>query len=158
MEIIAYTTTTDRNNINKYLIQKRIFLGQLRESCDIIDPVITFETTENEVWGTLFPEFNYIWIKDFSRYYFVNDIVHIASNLWEIHAHVDVLFTYKDQIKACPCVCARNQYRQTPLITDEKAPLSANAQTQIINFSKTFDNDQIIFAVAGGKEGTVIDV
>lgn len=152
MEIIAYTTTTDRNNINKYLIQKRIFLGQLRESCDIINPVITFETTENEIWGSLFPEFNYIWIKDFSRYYFVNDIVHVASNLWEIHAHVDVLYTYKDQIKACPCIASRNQYNYNPLLPDPNIPINSNDQTQIINFPYTFDKDNYIFVVAGGAE------
>ena len=41
---------------------------------------------------------NYCYISDFNRYYYIDDIVSIANNLWEISLDCDVLYTYKDKI------------------------------------------------------------
>lgn len=44
------------------------------------------------------PTFNYVSFE--GRYYFINDIVSIANDLWEIQCNVDALATYKSDIGA----------------------------------------------------------
>lgn len=48
-------------------------------------------TIDNEVY-------NYMWVPDWGRYYFINDVVYGNSNLCEIPCKHDVLATYKDDI------------------------------------------------------------
>ena len=40
----------------------------------------------------------YNYLKWNDRYYYIDDIVSIANNLWEISLDCDVLYTYKDKI------------------------------------------------------------
>lgn len=48
-------------------------------------------TIDNEVY-------NYVWVPDWGRYYFINDIVYGNSNLCELRCTLDILATYKDDI------------------------------------------------------------
>ena len=60
--------------------------GTLKDGTSVINPVIL-------VSGDLtsFVNANYMYISTFGRYYFINDIVSVRVNLFEIHAHVDYL-------------------------------------------------------------------
>ena len=49
-------------------------------------------TIDNDVY-------NYVWVPDWGRYYFVTDIVHGNSNLCELRCTLDVLATFKDDIR-----------------------------------------------------------
>lgn len=49
-------------------------------------------TIDNDVY-------NYVWVPDWGRYYFVTDIVHGNSNLCELRCTLDVLATYQDEIR-----------------------------------------------------------
>ena len=50
--------------------------------------VITIESS-------IVPNFNYAYIEDFNRYYFIEDIVSLRNNLWELTMSIDVLMTYR---------------------------------------------------------------
>ena len=63
--------------------------GALRDDSSIIDPIITIEKTNPGKYN-----YNYMRIPEFNRWYYINDWVHITDKLWEIHAHVDVLYTW----------------------------------------------------------------
>ena len=41
---------------------------------------------------------NYVYIKEFNRYYFIEDISIFRTNLWRIKCHVDVLTSYQNEI------------------------------------------------------------
>ena len=59
-----------------------------------------------------------MYISDFSRYYFIDDIISINNDIWEVHGHVDVLETYKTQILANQAVIARQQNRYNLYLND----------------------------------------
>ena len=69
--------------------------GTLRDESSVIDPVIIIEKN-----NPTFYDYNYMYIPDFKRWYYINDIISIRNGLWEIHCHVDVLYTWGADIKS----------------------------------------------------------
>lgn len=63
----------------------------LKRETSLLNPTFIL-TIDNEIY-------NYIWVPDWGRYYFVTDIVHGNSNLCELRCTLDVLATYQDEIR-----------------------------------------------------------
>lgn len=68
-----------------------VFSGTLKEETSIISPVVLMEL-ENP------SSYNYAYIPEFGRYYFINDIVSVRKGLWRISMQVDVLESFKNYI------------------------------------------------------------
>ena len=62
----------------------------LKRETSMTNPTLIM-TIDNEVY-------NYLWIPDWGRYYFIDDIVYGNSNLCELRCTLDILATYKDDI------------------------------------------------------------
>lgn len=93
LQLMAYSGK--RNKIKKAgnFYNQWTTSGTLREQTSFLHPVIVIEKPTAPMKNS----YNYMYIPEFKRYYFINDIVSIRNNLWEIHADVDVLFSnYKD--------------------------------------------------------------
>lgn len=103
MTISFYTNTSENYRVDKTLIAKLQTNCTLKDNTSIEDPVI-YLTNFNDI-----SDFNYMYIEDWGRYYFIKDIVSVRNGLWEIHAHVDVLMSFSDQIKACSATCKRQE-------------------------------------------------
>ena len=71
-----------------YLTQVAQLTGNLREPSDLINPSITIEYSG-------LPGTNYAYISGFGRYYFITNITSIATNLWRLDMHEDVLMTFR---------------------------------------------------------------
>lgn len=109
-----------RNSADKNMVDKTEFLSLVstesiifKQETSIINPTIVLETTS-------FPNFNYVYIKELSRYYFITSIISIRNNLWEINLSIDVLMSYKDGIKSLKAFVDRNEYDFNPSIVDTK--------------------------------------
>ena len=92
MQIDLFLCTAENVRVDKsgYLNSRFSINGALRNESSIIDPVIIIEKTNPSAY-------NYMYISEFSRWYYINDMISIRENVWEIHAHVDVLYTwYRD--------------------------------------------------------------
>lgn len=63
---------------------------------NILQPRFRVKTKFN---GQFFP-FNYLYLKDFNRYYFITDRNILYNGLIELYCRVDVLKTYKELVKA----------------------------------------------------------
>ena len=110
--------TLYKNSAKPYLVDKTNHLtfidnlnGEIRDETSIIDMVMTIEY--NKV-----PNFNYVYISSFKRYYYVTNIVSIRTNLWEIHLSVDVLMTYKNELLNCTAFVDRNEKYFAPYSID----------------------------------------
>lgn len=90
-EIKTYQNTAESNRVDKtlYLTTVGTISGTLRESTSISALELTIEYPK-------IPDFNYIYIPEFNRYYFITDIVSVTNKLWALYCHCDVLMTYKD--------------------------------------------------------------
>lgn len=134
--IVLYNNNSEPNRVNKteYLQKYADILGSLRDSCSIINPTITFEFSS-------FPTFNYAYIPIFNRYYFVDSIVSVRKNLWEISLSIDPLMTYKENILKQKAFIARNEFTFNPDIVDNSFPLKMGYDFEAIQGNKTiFEN------------------
>ena len=81
--------------------------GAFKNESSIQDPVILVEKTNPAEF-----HYNYMYIDEFKRWYFINDFVLIRKNIWEIHAHVDVLHTWRSDIGLTECVIDKSEEQQ----------------------------------------------
>lgn len=94
MSITAkFYTFSKRENSTKQPTGGAQYNILLKDDCSITNPVITLS-------GANPRQYNYAYIQDFGRYYFVNDWVCNHNGLWTAHLSVDVLATYKTDIGA----------------------------------------------------------
>lgn len=93
MQIVFYKTTTDKDHLSKTLTDALTINGTLRDSCDLLNPVIEFE------YNAAILTKNYCCIPDFNRKYFVTGVV-VDGKRIIVRLHVDVLSTYKTDILA----------------------------------------------------------
>ena len=102
MEISFYNNVSEKEKIGKTLKNKKSLTGFLKQATSVINPIITIEI-ENP------SQFNYCHIPQFHRYYFINDMINVRNNLWEIHMKVDVLESFKTQIKANKAIIEKSE-------------------------------------------------
>lgn len=145
MTIKFYKNLSDRNHLDKNISQLGSDVtGTLRENCSVIDPIIKIE----EYTSFDLPSCNYAYIEEFSRYYFINNIV-LVGNLYEIHMHVDVLSTYKDEIRSNEAVIARQEKQYNLYLKDGAFKTYANPHIQVSQFPNGFSDYNFIFSVSG---------
>lgn len=96
MQLNLYKNSAEPNTLDKggYLEPVGTLAGTLRNETSVTNVVMQIEYSK-------FPDFNYVYLAMFNRYYYVDDIISVRNNLWEIHLSVDVLMTYKDAIIKC---------------------------------------------------------
>lgn len=122
MQVILYKYSGRTNTIAKELPTTTLTLeGVLKEGTSLLNPSILIESTNydrvvndsnirvgylnNGIFRKvaynqiehLF-DYNYAYIPDFKRYYFITDINSFRTNLWRIDMKVDVLKTYEHAI------------------------------------------------------------
>ena len=143
MDIKIYNNTSEKVKVGKTLINVRDISGELKEACDIINPVIIIS-------GENLSSYNYLYIPIFNRYYFIIDIKVIRNNLWEISCHCDVLETYKDSIKANTAIIKRQESIWDLYLNDEKFKAESTNKTATIMFPQNhFNTVNFILTVAG---------
>lgn len=89
--------------IDKTLIAMDTYTGVLKDETSVLDPVFEVESDSS------LANCNYVWIEEFNRYYYVTNIISVTDKLWRLTCHVDVLMTYKPQIKAHGAIVSRQQ-------------------------------------------------
>lgn len=97
MDLRLYYTSDENNKINKSLRNGMILTGTMRNDSSIISPVIMVE-------GSSFNSYNYAYIPQFDRYYFIKEITNYRNNLWILTLEVDVLMSFKSSILNMHCI------------------------------------------------------
>jgi len=97
MQILLYSGFKKRENSTKTPLEAdapRTLTGYLREPCSIMSPVFKIERFLSDASPQ---SFNYAFIPEFSRWYFVRDWTW-ADGLWQCQLEVDVLSSFKTDI------------------------------------------------------------
>ena len=100
MNVKLYKTTDPINVLSKTLTDETTKTGTLKENCDVLTPSILF--------GFNPIAYNYAYIEDFGRYYYVGKPINEGAALWRVDLTVDPLMSWKDGIKASPCIAAKS--------------------------------------------------
>lgn len=113
MLIYLYKNISERNSLNKELLYLDKLEGELVNDSNVVDVSINVSGK-----SSLISQCNYIYIPDFNRYYFVNNVNITSDVLFNITAHVDVLYTYRAQIRNNKAVISKQENNYNLLLND----------------------------------------
>lgn len=146
MDLRLYYTSDENNKITKTLSNALILTGTMRDSSSIINPIILVE-------GSSFGEYNYVYIPQFDRYYFIKGIMNYRNNLWILELECDVLMSFKSSILNMNCILIETEDKGADrYLADSRVWVTkVKDKTDIINFSNGLLADgEYILITAGG--------
>lgn len=146
--IQLYTNTSPRNFVTKTITQVGTDLtGDLRQETSIVRPGIIVEL------DSVPASVNYMYISDWGRYYFIEDIISVRAGLWELRGSVDPLYTYATQLKACSGIVhrAESESAYNLNLNDGSFKAYANPEIRTMKFTSGFTSQDFVLAVAGGR-------
>lgn len=123
--------------------------GTLKEDTSIIDPVIKIQCNLANITRC-----NYMSIPQFNRYYFITNIKSITNDIVEISAHVDVLNTYKSEIRMNTGIVRRQENSWNLYLNDGTFKTYQNPMVLTKSFPSGFTTKEFVLAVAGGAGST----
>lgn len=94
----------------------------LKDSTSLLSPVLLFALSGNPT------PYNYAYIPDFGRYYYINDWAAIAG-MWEASCKVDTLASWKDSIGESTQYVLRAESESDGYITDTTYPAFSDTYT-----------------------------
>lgn len=100
----------------------------LKRDTSILRPVLVINSAQDIY------TYNYMYISEFGRYYFIDDIRSVHDNIWEISAHVDVLETYKAEILSNTAVLRRQEKKFNLYLDDPEFKTYNNERVQTKRF------------------------
>lgn len=148
MEIKLYKTSSPRKKLVKDLTDEITLVGTLRAQSSVMSPAFTVQDTS--VVG-----YNYCYIPDFGRWYYINGIDALRANLYELSLGIDVLMTYAAEIRQNYAIVDKveNFGAAYNYINDASWVNTNRMKQSIINFATGFnDTGEFILITAGGME------
>ena len=144
--ISLFKTASENNRVVKVLTDEKQLSGELRNQTSVLNPTIRIESSDN-ISG-----YNYCYISEFGRYYYITDIVSVRTNCWVVSLRCDVLMSYKDEIQSMNVIL--NNTQETGLSNYLASPnwvSSVKTKTDIKVFpSGLSEQGEFILITAGG--------
>ena len=144
--ISLFKTASENNRVVKVLTDEKQLSGELRNQTSVLNPTIRIESADN-ISG-----YNYCYISEFGRYYYITDIVSVRTNCWVVSLRCDVLMSYKDEIQSMNAIL--NNTQETGLSNYLASPNWVNlvkTKTDIKVFpSGLSEQGEFILITAGG--------
>lgn len=140
--MILYNYKGQPNTINKALTPLGTINVALRPELNVHNPNLQIQMPPN-MYG-----FNYVYIEDFGKYYFVDNFRYIGGNTYLLTLTLDVLQTYKDVILHSTALIVESDNANRDLSVNRNI-FNVFPKTEILNFptSKLFDNEGSIIMV-----------
>lgn len=106
-----YNVNDDKRKINKTLTNSHQTTCDIINSTTIINPIIVVDSQ--------YISYNYVYINDLHRYYFVDNVT-ISNNMIVMQLSIDVLYTYRNEIRSMPLHIVRcEDYKLTDIFDSE---------------------------------------
>ena len=145
MDIKLYYNSSDNRCIKKELLNELLVTGSLKEETSIITPVINIKKTDPV-------RYNYCYIPDFKRYYYINNIESVRQGIWRLYLQVDPLMSFKTDILALKVVAVKQSLitNGDEYIDDGSLVTDNLIFKNVYNFANGFnDNGEYILITAG---------
>ena len=101
MLVTLYNNSSDRRVLDKNITEIAALDCKIKGECSILNPVLIISIDS--------VQYNYVYIHDFNRYYYIDDIVTLNSSLKELTCSIDVRKTYMNEIRDTSAIIARNE-------------------------------------------------
>lgn len=145
MDIVLGKIADEKNKLNKTVYDTVTYSGTLKQETSIIKPSVIIEASN-------LSGYNYMYIAEFGRYYFITDIINVRNGLWKINATVDVLMSFKSSIESCPIILANTETTdKESYMMGEMWKTLVKSKTDIISFPNGLNNTgEYILITSGG--------
>lgn len=154
MQINLFTCNAENTRLDKtdYITNRFVMNGDIKQETSILDPIIMIEKTNMVEFN-----YNYMYIPKFNRWYFINDIISVHNKFWEIHGHVDVLYSWRTDIKENSAVIDKTA--DTSLanlyMDDGSFVMDSRKYNTVLPFPTGLSTDgSFILICAGGQGGS----
>lgn len=145
MEVILYKNSSENNVIGKSLVQIKSVECNLKNDVSVINPTLVL------LYADSIFESNYCFIPKFNRYYFIDEIIPITGDRSIIKCRVDVLESFKNDIKSLTAIINKQETIADKFIDDGSWIVENKDFLQSYNFSNGFnDSGEFILITAGG--------
>ena len=145
MTVIFYKYNGIKNKINK----------TLSNGLTINDVIVQndFDITAFELLiknNNFSSEYNYCYIQDLGRYYFIESVEKMNGTIYKIRLTVDVLKSFSTQIENIQAVITKSENPDNDFVDCEK---SENYTSEVINLTDNFNhNGNLILVTSLGGE------
>lgn len=141
MVITAYKLAEDGHHIPKHFDLVTTLTGSVRGEITVETPIVRIEAPN--------ADFNYIYIPDFKRYYYVLDKAHVRTGIVDLVCKVDVLQSHYKEIIKCPMIAERSDSTYNPFIKDESRVYEQRMQHEYVHIGDFDPKTSIIMTVCG---------
>ena len=144
MIVKIYTNNSEKIAISKNLTELMTVSGVLRETTSIQNPTIILNRNITDLINC-----NYVFIEDFNRYYYVNNITSVKQNLTQLDLSCDVLMSFKDDILKQTAIIKKQQENWNLYIDDGSFSAQQNSRVQIKSFPNSIEGESYVLVLAG---------
>ncbi len=142
MIIYLYNNESPRNKITKSITLLSTLTGTLKGETNVVSPIIRID-------NSTFPVFNYAYIPDFGRYYYLRDVKEIRANIWDISLISDPLMSFN--INSVSGMVVESEHNGSNYLEHRHFIRNVKTKTDIITFSNGLLNSgEYILITAGG--------
>lgn len=115
---------------------------EFKEDTSIIDPTFILRTQSKVLEG------NYIYVPNLNRYYFINNYTLSHERIY-IECHVDVLMSFKKEIKNENIIVKRNEKLFNMYLDDNQYKVQNRTAVRTVVFPSGFTGHNIVLGVVG---------
>lgn len=116
--------------------------GKLTDNSTIVDPVILIE------YNGALTNYNYAYIPEFGRYYFIKNVESVSNGLWSVEMHTDVLKSFASSIMSSPAIVSRSSSNFNMMLNDDHYYTQENPYIFTKNFPSGFDTSAASYVLA----------
>lgn len=147
-KISLYVTTDDKRKVYKTLstVVKDVNC-QFFDNCSVLAPSVLLDFNENYL------RCNYVYVNNFKRYYYVDNITVLKGNHIQLNCTVDVLRSNADAISKLNCTIVRTAQngKQQLYLDDGKFKVLNFPRIQTKKFPNSLSKSQsYVMTIAGG--------
>ena len=149
--IKLYKNLSENNVIGKTLTQIKSVEANLKNDVSVINPTFILYYTDNILQS------NYCFIPKFNRYYFIDEIVPITGDRCIVKCRVDVLESFKDDIKSLTVILDKSQsiYKSNKYLDDGSFVVENKDFNTIYNFTNGFNEEGTFILICAGGGGSL---
>ena len=138
MKAKFYVSSAEKNKLDKtaYLANALELEILLKENCGMLKPVLIISANVTNK--------NYVYIPLFSRYYFITSITRLDNHRLEVSCTVDVLMSFKEDIKKLNVIATRSSNKFNYYLRDNAVALQANTFPIVRRMSKGLFQSNLI--------------
>ena len=127
------------------------YTGVIVEPTSVLDPIVKLE-------GITAYNYNYVYIQEFSRYYFINDW-HTENGFWFINLTIDVLASHRSVIRSSTQYIERSASNVNEYIVDTLFPSSGNITKSVVEVNaglqSFIQNGMFVLNITGSTDTAI---